>query len=426
VLEKIKVQQYTLLYVLIGVLTLVLSIVCWMLFNTKQKLSVQPVSAKKHLTSAVGRINPQEVWMYEFNQKTELTQKRLESLEKTLEQLLKINTTAKPVKEITEQHSVEDLRKDLQALAHTDIHVTAEPIIGEPLKDTKSVATHMDPQVFLASGNNIKQTELKRINLNLQHSQDYKSLKTVDNTIPAGTFVEAILLGGVDASTAIQAASDPRPVLLRLIHNGVLPRKFQSDLHGCHVLAACYGDLSSERVFMRLEKMSCVERKTGEVLEMNLQGYVAGEDGRAGLRGAIVDRAGPMMRNAMVGGFFGSFGKFLGQSRSPFLFSPNSGLSQSNSLSSMDAIKQSAGQGMGGALDKYADFYIKRAEQMQPIIQVAAGRRADIVLTQGLDFASSVLRQNLSRANDQQRLLQMQGHDQPKPLQYWSAQQEGS
>ena len=35
-----------------------------------------------------------------------------------------------------------------------------------------------------------------------------------------------------------------------------------------------------------------------------IQGYVAGEDGRAGIRGVLVDRAGPVMRNAMIGGFF--------------------------------------------------------------------------------------------------------------------------
>ena len=74
------------------------------------------------------------------------------------------------------------------------------------------------------------------------------------------------MVGGVDASTSIQASNDPRPVLLRVTDHGTLPRKFKSDLCGCHVLAACYGDISSERVYMRLEKLTCTERKTGEVV----------------------------------------------------------------------------------------------------------------------------------------------------------------
>lgn len=259
----------------------------------------------------------------------------------------------------------------------------------------------------LSKSLNLKQA-VQKITLNLHQKRLSQSLKTTDNTVPAGAFAQALLLGGVDASTAIQASSDPRPILLRLTHRGTLPRSFHSDLEGCHALAAAYGELSSERVFMRLEKMSCIERKTGEVLEMPIQGYVAGEDGRAGLRGVVVDRAGLAIRNAMVGGFFSSVGKFLGQDRSPLLFAPQQGFAQHQALSGTELLKQSAGNGVGGALDKYADFYIKRAEQMQPVIQVAAGRQVDIVFTQGFDFSDSALRKILSKGNDQSRFQQLQ------------------
>ena len=59
------------------------------------------------------------------------------------------------------------------------------------------------------------------------------------------------------------AASDPRPMLLRLIDPGTLPRRFQSDLKDCHCTASAYGDLSSERVYARLEKLTCIERTSG-------------------------------------------------------------------------------------------------------------------------------------------------------------------
>ena len=273
--------------------------------------------------------------------------------------------------------------------------------------------------------NIFKSKDLKKISLNLNRGRNNKSLKTTDNIVPAGAFAEAILLGGVDASTSIQASSDPRPILLRLTNPGTLPRRFTSDLEGCHALAASYGDISSERVFMRLEKLSCVERKTGEVIEMNIQGYVAGEDGRAGIRGAIVDRAGASMRNAMVGGFFSSVGKFLGQARSPLIFSPTTGLAQNNPLTTKEILKHSTGNGIGGALDKYADFYIKRAEQMQPVIQVAAGRTVDIVFTQGVEFADSTMRQMLSKTNDQQRYQQVQTLEETKAVQEWLPKNQG-
>ena len=61
-------------------------------------------------------------------------------------------------------------------------------------------------------------------------SENYKTLKTVDNYIPAGSFAKAVLLSGVDAETGLNSSSDPEPVLIRIIDHGTLPRKFKSDL----------------------------------------------------------------------------------------------------------------------------------------------------------------------------------------------------
>jgi conjugal transfer pilus assembly protein TraB len=160
---------------------------------------------------------------------------------------------------------------------------------------------------------------------------------------------------------------------------------------------------------MRLEKITCTERKTGELIEMTVQGYIAGEDGRAGLRGRVVDRAGESMRNAAIGGFLSGMGSFLSQAHNPVTFSPLSGLAQTNPLTDGALLKQGASKGVSGALEKYADFYIKRAEQMQPVIQVQAGRVVDIVFTQGTAFGDSAVRGALSRVNDQRRYLHIQG-----------------
>ncbi len=349
------------------------------------------------ITTGAKRTNPQEVWVHDLTEQMKLNQKQLEILQKNmdtvLERDLKAIQTPAPIVGCPAS-AIQDLKDSLQNSQNPPIQ--SSTVQGTALPKAPSSLTTGVPKA------------LQKISLNLHQKRLNGALKTTDNTIPAGSFAEALLLGGVDASTAIQASSDPRPILLRLTNPGTLPRRFHSDLEGCHVLAASFGELSSERVFMRLEKLSCVERKTGEVLEMPVQGYVAGEDGRAGLRGVVVDRTGPNMRNAMIGGFFSSMGKFLGQNRTPFLFSPQQGLVQQNGLSGTDLLKQSAGQGLGGALDKYAEFYIKRAEQMQPVIQVAAGRIVDVVFTQGFDFSDSALRKALSKSHDQGRFQQLQ------------------
>lgn len=66
-------------------------------------------------------------------------------------------------------------------------------------------------------------------------------------------------------------------------------------------------------------------------------------------------------------------------------------------------MKAGAGEGLSSAFGKLADFYIKRAEQMQPVIQVAAGRAVDIVITQGISLQGPYARHAKASHNDRAR-----------------------
>lgn len=364
---------------------------------------------KGTLTTGTNRINPQEAWAHQFSSEAEIAKKRLDSMEDMLGKIIKMNEAPKV---LPQQDLIETVREDLKAQQVISSPKTEQlpPLPGslaESTQSSESIFTAPNPNAILAP-TNFRSKSVRKITLSLKNSRQDKHLKTVDNTIPAGTFARAVLLGGVDASTSIQASSDPRPALLRLSDSGTLPRQFRSDLKGCHVLAACYGDISSERVMMRLEKMTCMERKTGEVVEVKVQGYVSGEDGRTGVRGTVVDRAGTSMRHAMVGGFVSGISDFFGQSSSAVTFSPIAGLAQTNPMGMGEMFKHGAGKGIGSALDKYADFYIKRAEQVQPVIQVSAGRQVDVVFTEGVSIGDSLYAQATSKSNDQNRYQQIQ------------------
>ncbi len=405
---------------------------------------------KSSLATGSSRINPQEAWFYQFRNDAELARKRMDAMEVMLTNILKIHETSKASPPNTKGNPdpslpqlknpaglIGDIREDLKAARASDHIRTSGQETGKDGYGSTGTVLPPPPGISAQSmphqstidetgkdieGNmsldgagassRFRSKTVRKISLSLKNAASNLPLKTVDNTIPAGAFAKAILLGGVDASASIQASSDPRPALLRIMDAGTLPRKFHSDLMGCHALAACYGDISSERVFMRLEKITCTERKTGEILEVKVQGYVAGEDGRTGVRGVVVDRAGESMRNAMMGGFIGGVGEFLSQSRNAVTFSPMAGLAQTNpNLTPMgmgEMIRHGAGKGLNSALDKYADFYIKRAEQVQPVIQVAAGRQVDIVFTEGISMGDSLYRQALGRSNDQGRYHQIE------------------
>lgn len=448
-LHKIKQGQTLLLVSLIVGLTIISAVLIYVLFSksSKSENKAPRESYKSSITSGSSRINPKELWVERFSAEQDQNQKRIESLEKQLEQLTK---KAEESSEKLKKESFAEIRETSASTNMSQPSNQADGDMIDGLRDDMKEALS-DPLVQqgggisgqhgagVQGGNSLQALPsqgmmmlppampkkrphtkgIHRISLNLNNSRAKKNLKTVDNTIPAGAFAQAVLVGGVDASTSIQASSDPRPVLLRVTDPGTLPRRFRSDLYGCHVLAASYGDISSERVYMRLEKLTCTEWKTGEVLEMNVSGYVAGEDGRAGLRGTVVDRAGESVRNAAIGGFLGGVGSFFSQPQNPITYSLTSGLAQTNTLRGGELLGQGLAKGAGNALEKYADFYIKRAEQMQPVLQVQAGRVVDIVFTQGVSFEDSAARSTLVQINDQTRYANLNTASSEKPAEAW-------
>ena len=427
-------------YVLGGLLAclLTLCLIFWAI--SMRDMPTAPQKAlKSSMVTGASRTNPQEAWVYQFKSEAELANKRLTALEEMLTKLLKMNESAKALKEgfssrytqnspskaresdAAPAELIGSVREDLKAHQNDDQTLPApsgqmlppppqnSPTGAQAVASFPNETENSIPSQNSFQDKSFRSKAVRKITLFLKNARSSRPLKSVDNMVPAGAFVRAVLLGGVDASASIQASSDPRPALLRLTNSGTLPRKFRSDLKGCHALAACYGDISSERVYMRLEKMTCTERKTGEIVEVKVQGYVAGEDGRTGVRGTVVDRAGESMRNVLMGGFLGGIGEFLSQSKNAAVtFSPMSGLAQTNPMGMGEMIKHGAGKGLNNALDKYADFYIKRAEQLQPVIQVAAGRQVDIVFTEGVSIGDSVYRQAIGRSNDQERYHQIQ------------------
>ena len=201
-LKDIKNQQYALLLGLIAILSVALIVTLTLALPKKR--TVVPVMAKT-LTTGANRTNAQELWVHDFTAKAAVTNKRLELMEEALNNLLKLNKEPpaldKAQAAVMPDASVDSLKHDLQR-AQQFQEVQDLPLAGKDMP----IASFTSPQVKFRSH------ELKKISLT--HNR-IKTLKTVDNTIPAGAFAEAILLGGVDASTSIQASGDPRPILLR-------------------------------------------------------------------------------------------------------------------------------------------------------------------------------------------------------------------
>jgi conjugal transfer pilus assembly protein TraB len=211
-------------------------------------------------------------------------------------------------------------------------------------------------------------------------SQASNAPKTVSTFLPV-SFTRGILLGGLDAPTGGQSQTNPHPVLIRLSDNSVLPNQFRGEYRECFVIAAGYGDISSERAYLRTENLSCV-RSDGATLEVRIQGSVYGEDGKVGMRGRLVTKQGQMLANALLAGVVSGIGQGLSTANTTYNTSALGTVASADS--NADAYRAGLGHGVGKALDRLAQYYIKLAENTFPVIEVDAGRQIDVVITKGV------------------------------------------
>ena len=205
---------------------------------------------------------------------------------------------------------------------------------------------------------------------------------TVEDYLPAGSFVRGRLLTGVYASTGAGAASQPLPMVIRLENTAVLPNAWRSQVTACHVTASATGDLSSERAFVRLDRLSCVGKK-GEALDVRVSGYAVGEDGKVGVRGKLVTRSGQAIASALSVGLLSGLGESITRSSEEVTTS----ITGTQSKRYKNAWMSGMGEGLSDSMDRITDYYLRLADRIFPVLEVDAGRPVDLVFSQGVLLA---------------------------------------
>lgn len=200
--------------------------------------------------------------------------------------------------------------------------------------------------------------------------------------LPAGTFMKAVVLSGVTASTGGTAAANPMPMLMEVIDTARLPNAFRSAMERCFVTASATGDLSSERVLVRLDRLSCM-KKDGKAVDVRVQGYVTGEDGKTGVRGRLVSRSGQAIANAVFLGALSGLGEAVSLSAQ----NTTTYASGASSKSVTNPWKAGLGEGMSDAMDRIVDYYLRLADKIFPVLELDGGRTVEVVLAQGVTIA---------------------------------------
>ncbi len=208
-----------------------------------------------------------------------------------------------------------------------------------------------------------------------------------DMFLPAGSILSGTLVTGLDAPTSNQSKQDPFPALLRIKHEAILPNRYRMDIRECFLIASGYGDLSSERAYMRAERISCV-KKDGGIIETSMDAYSVGEDGKAGIRGRVVSKNGQLIAMTLLSGFVSGIATaFKPQTVQTF----QTGNNPSNEVQfQYPSPEMIAGQavmgGVSSSAEQIANYYLEMAKNIFPIIEIDAGRKVDFVMIRGMSL----------------------------------------
>lgn len=287
---------------------------------------------------------------------------------------------------------VKSLKDDLQTTVSQQKAATQEEIkiLNDKINDLKITLDNLQNTPQKENNNKITiespTPKVQHVMGFIHRDYDERHKKQPESYVTSGSFARAVLLTGVVADTGTDAAGAPQPILLRLVDEGIFSKGYKTkQIKEAIIIGACHGNISSERALCRLEKLSLMN-KEDQIVERPVEGWLIGEDGRPGIKGEVVDKASDVARMAILNGILGGISSYFQNqaTASVYPISPITG--QSRALVGTDALKAGGASGVGNALQKLADYAIKRAEQMSPVIVIASGRVIDVVFKSGFEL----------------------------------------
>ncbi|MBE1299722.1 MAG: hypothetical protein GJ680_07430 [Alteromonadaceae bacterium] len=208
-----------------------------------------------------------------------------------------------------------------------------------------------------------------------------------------GSIISGTIMNGVAASTGVNAAANPVPVMLRVKGETLMPNNFVIDLKDCFLLAESRGTLNDERVHLRANAISCIT-ENGQAIERSLQAYaVSRKDGMAGIGGKIISRSRSMISNTLVASFIGGFA----DAASPRSINSVNTEPTTSTLWQSQNLDRFAGAGVlsgtSDALERLSQYYVDIIEQQAPVIEIIPGQSVDFMVTRGVTLNLNGARQ---------------------------------
>jgi conjugal transfer pilus assembly protein TraB len=379
---KAKKSQGMIFWVGLGVALVILMLL--MKSKSPTGNASKDLDALIKLEVASSSLDSEKMWRNHFEEKL------LETKSKTDEKLKLIEEG------ITEQSiSIHNqLKTELEELKSKIAYLSEEQNLTKRELGDAQRKLDAEGEDKASSGDVLQASSSLTVN-SMGRSEAFDRPKSSRNFIPETAYVKGVLLGGIVVSTAIGSSSEPVPVIIRITDRGNLPKNFSVDLTHCKIMGSSYGDLSSERAVVRAEVLSCHDPKNELIYTTKVAGLIFGDDGMNGIKGKVVQTSDKHMKNAIVGSMLSGFASSMkGQEQ---LMISSMGAVSTKRQGVGEALKEGALAGSSNAAEKIADYYIKRAEGMSPVLLVSGGVKVDIVFTKGVYLNSKDVAERLER-----------------------------
>jgi len=182
--------------------------------------------------------------------------------------------------------------------------------------------------------------------------------------------VRVKLLAGVNAPTD----GTPYPVVFKMIGDVTGPDGSALPVGEARLIAAAQGSLTDSRALFRLTNMS-IRYPNGERRDLDVQGWIVGEDGIRGMQGVLIDPLGKAIGASVLTGTVSGLGQGISQSQS----TTTSQFGQSSTIIDGDVATYAFGRGLTGGANEWSGLIRERVRKMVPVVQVFSGREATAV-----------------------------------------------
>ncbi len=374
--RKIGQRQQRLYIALFGVFISIIGLIVYL--TREEDVKTAPVQ-KPQFDVVSQEAKPEEIRLSSLEHLSDVLNERMQLLEKSIVSL-------------EEEKSLIEGEKNVLFEERNELNHKVHTLENELIHKTSS-------SNFAGSKNSHEGLEEQESALKVWEVEDKAEDKNVLFEIPAGTVVKCVLVSGADCSVAVQKPTGPNMVLLRPLDNGKLPWNVRVRLKGSVIIGNAIGDISTERVYIRTERLTLVERN-GSFVETEVSAYVSGEDGREGMRGVVVDKSGQIITRAAFAAFLQGIGQTVQATLNNQTIEKLSQIGDSKTILDLDLLRNSTLSGGSTALTKLSDYYIKRSEQLQPAIQIAAGRVVDVVFLKTIKVGEKDLKKKLEKERE--------------------------